>query len=170
MTREILGKGKHLQLIRSGKDEFVERIGVTGVVNVLAIDKENRLLLLEHFRTPVGARVIELPGGMAGDEDAGESLEDAARRELQEETGYESRAWRKLGEGPSSAGLTSEIITFFLARHVVKTGEPREEDAKKATLHLVAQETLDTWLGDMQRGGARIDYRIYAALRMMQEN
>ncbi len=60
---------------------------------------------------------------MVGDHDAQESLEDGAKRELREETGYSGGQIEYLFNGPSSAGMTSEILSFYLAHGLRKVEE-----------------------------------------------
>src|SRR5688500_4920446 len=108
--RHILGEGRHLRLVRRGRWEHVERLRTSGVVSVVAITADRRLLLTEQFRPPVDRYCLELPAGLAGDVE-GQELEElaaAARRELIEETGYDAQSFEWLTVGPSSAGLTDE--------------------------------------------------------------
>ncbi len=64
---ETLYSGRFLNLVRRGKWEFVERHSATGVVGIVAVTDEGRLLLVEQFRPPLQKQVIELPAGLAGD-------------------------------------------------------------------------------------------------------
>ena len=74
-------------------------------------DKE--VLLIRQFRPPVNGYVIEFPAGL---NDKGDTLEEAAKRELLEETGYSAREMIFLTEGPMSSGASGEILTVFLAK------------------------------------------------------
>lgn len=89
MDKRIVWQGKHLQAVLRDGYECIERRSIKGIVGIIAITDDRRLLLVEQFRPPVQARVIELPAGLAGDtaEAKDETLESAARRELLEETG-----------------------------------------------------------------------------------
>jgi len=113
---EVLYPGRFIQLRRVDGWEFASRANAKGVVGVLAVTAEREIVLVEQFRPPLGRFVVELPAGLAGDEPLKEDepLLSAAQRELLEETGYQARKWFSLGDGPSSAGLTDEMITFFL--------------------------------------------------------
>ena len=95
MGTKVLFEGRYLRLRSAGHWEFAERVGISGVVAVVAITPSGALLLVEQFRIPVGSQVIELPAGLAGDGDfAGENLQTAAQRELEEETGWTACRWR----------------------------------------------------------------------------
>ena len=110
---KVLHAGRHLRLVARNGWEFVERPGIHGIVIVVAVTPDGRLLLVEQWREPVGADVLELPAGLAGDSGSpvAEPLEEAARRELVEETGWDATEMERLTSGPPSAGVTSEIVT-----------------------------------------------------------
>ena len=101
-TPIILADGKHLRFVRRSGWEYVERKGVTGIVGIVAVTDDRKLLLVEQYRTPVNQRVIEIPAGLVGDEAAmeEESQIAAARRELLEETGYYAESLSPLASGP----------------------------------------------------------------------
>ena len=73
---------------------------------------ENRILLQRQYRYPVRSWQWELPGGFV---DPGETPEEAAARELKEETGYTVKALHSLGAFYPSFGSTNEKIWLFAA-------------------------------------------------------
>jgi ADP-ribose pyrophosphatase len=163
---ETLFQGAHLRVVRRGHWESVDRMGITGIVAIVALTHAGRILLIEQDRPPVDARVIELPAGLVGDV-AGteaETLEEAARRELLEETGYEANEWTWLTEGPPSAGLSSERIAFFLAGRLVKTGPGGGDATEDIRLHEVPLDRAFAWLEDRRRSGLLVDPKVFAAL------
>jgi 8-oxo-dGTP pyrophosphatase MutT (NUDIX family) len=85
-----------------------------GAVGVLALDSDDRVLMIRQYRHPVGRLLWELPAGLR--DVAGEPTAQAARRELLEETGYRARDWRVLVDYFSSPGIINERIRVFLAR------------------------------------------------------
>ena len=111
-------------------------------------------------------RVIELPAGLAGDEPGtqNEQLIEAARRELLEETGYESSCWEYLTEGPSSAGLATEAFVIYLARDARRVGAGGGDANEDIGVHVVPLDGIEVWLKDRRRDGVVIDPKIYAAL------
>src|SRR5688500_1779052 len=113
---EVVAEGKYVALVRQGTWEYAKRKGITGIVGVVAVTDDRKLVLVEQHRPAVGKRVIELPAGLAGDDErsAREELAAAARRELLEETGYEARDIERVAAGAASAGMTDEVITLFM--------------------------------------------------------
>ena len=157
--------GQHLALKTDGSWEFAER-PTSGCVAILAQTDAGELLLVEQYRPPVRRRVIALPAGLAGDVAGSEkeALAEAAQRELEEETGHGATGMKLLFEGPSSPGLTSELMSIFRAEGVQKI-EGRELDAEEGiTLHIVPMNGLIPWLRARESEGCLIDYKIYAAL------
>jgi len=166
MNRQDHFHGKHLHLRSIDGWEYVERSKASGVVAVLAITGDRKILLVEQYRPPVRARVIEIPAGLAGDIAGAEeeALELAARRELLEETGYDAEQFDLLTEGPSSAGLTTETITFFRARGLKKTHAGGGDAGEDITVHEIGLDQLDAWIEGKRGEGCLVDYKIYAAL------
>ena len=110
---------------------------VTGIVAIIAVTDDGKLLLVEQDRPPVGRRVIELPAGLAGDENGAEheDLATAARRELREETGYDAAEMVRVAAGPPSAGMTDEVITLFRARGLRKVDDAGGVGSEQITLN-----------------------------------
>jgi 8-oxo-dGDP phosphatase len=96
-----------------------------GAVAVVALDDEDRVLMIRQYRHPAGATLWEIPAGLR--DVAGEPLIDTARRELLEETGWRAGSWRVLADFVSSPGITTERIRVFLATDV--TAVPDAERA-----------------------------------------
>jgi ADP-ribose pyrophosphatase len=115
------------------------------------------------------ASVIELPAGLAGDvpEDADEPLEAAARRELVEETGYEATNLERLFEGPLSAGMTTEVVTFFRATGLTKTGAGGGDGSESITVHEVPLAEADRWLAGQAAAGKLVDPKVYVGLYVL---
>ena len=93
---EVVWRGRFIEAKRLGKWEFVSRTGGVHAAVMLAID-DGHVILVEQYRVPIGARCLELPAGLVGDEEAGEEAAAAAIRELEEETGYRAGAMTDLG-------------------------------------------------------------------------
>lgn len=161
----VLGEGKFLRLVDVNGWEYAERRNVTGIVTIAA-EFEGRILLVEQYRPALRANVIELPAGLAGDiaETADEELESAARRELEEETGYRAATWERLFEGPLSAGMTTEVVTFFRATDLERVGEGGGEGSERIIVHEVPLAEVEGWLAAQSRAGKLVDPKVYAGL------
>jgi len=94
----------------------VERTVIThmGAVAILALDEQDRVLMIRQYRHPVARQLWEIPAGLR--DVAGEALADTARRELLEETGHVARDWHVLLDSYSSPGIITERMRVFLAR------------------------------------------------------
>ena len=162
----IQWQGKFLRVRKVGRWEFAERVNdVQGVV-VVAVTDDGKLLLTEQARPPVGKRVIELPAGLAGDLESnhGEAPSSAARRELLEETGYDASELNLLASGPPSAGLSSEIVSFFRAAKLRRVGKGGGEGNERIDIHEVPLNECASWLEERARQGLLIDPKVYAGL------
>ncbi len=84
--------------------EAVERLNCSGIVAVVPVTSDGELLLVRQFIPVLDNFVIEFPAGLS---DKGESLIEAARRELIEETGYTSERMSHLTEAPISSGIST---------------------------------------------------------------
>lgn len=168
----ILAQTTHLRFVRRKNWDYVTRANASGVVCILAVTPENNLLLVEQYRLPVERRVIEFPAGLAGDREGEqhESLALAAQRELWEETGYEAESIEEVFVGPSSAGLTDELITFFIARDLKKTGPGGGDEGEEITLHEVPWPEIDRWLAEQSAEGRLIDVRVPTGLYLLQQH
>ena len=163
---ETMAETKHLRFLRRDGWDYVERPNATGVVCIVARTDNNAILLVEQFRPPVGCNVIEFPAGLAGDleNEPGETLEEAARRELLEETGYEAQSLTKKTVVASSAGVTNELVTIFLADGLKKVAEGGGDENETILLHEVPLDRADEWLAHAQSEGKLVDSRVYAGL------
>lgn len=165
-----LYKGKYLELLREDNWEYVKRTNCRGVVVIVAMTGDQKVVLVEQFRRPVQAHVIEWPAGLVSDQSfAGpETFEEAARRELFEETGYKAKHFGRVASGPVSSGLSAETITFFQALGVVKEGEGGGDHTESITVHEVPLKEVDLWLYEMEKKGRLIDPKIYAGLYFLK--
>ncbi len=163
-----LAEGKYLGLYSQGTWEFAARPNSTGVVAILPITDDEQLVLIEQFRIPCQARVIEIPAGLVGDEEAfiDESLPDCAARELLEETGYRAGKITHLLSSPTSAGMTPETTHFFAATALTQEHAGGGTEDEDITVHHVPIEDLSTWLDEKEKLGLLIDFKIHACLNL----
>jgi 8-oxo-dGDP phosphatase len=128
-----------------GQDESFWRLVVEhpGAVVVLAVDDDERALVLRQYRHPAGHRLLELPAGLL--DQPGEDPLDAARRELREEGGVEAEEWVHLNHLHNSPGFSSERIEVYLARGLraaERDGFEAVHEEADMTVHWVAVDDL----------------------------
>jgi ADP-ribose pyrophosphatase len=126
--------GKYVNVVIRNNYEVVERKNSTGIVGIIALDKED-ILLVEQWREPVLQNCIELPAGIIGDTDSAESLLAGANRELHEEVGYRANKMTIIGEFPLTPGMTNEVMTLILATDLVKVGPGGGVENENITIH-----------------------------------
>ena len=131
IKREKIYKGTLLGLRRDtvrlpdGKTSTREIVEHPGAVAIVAITKDEELVLVRQFRKPTGETLLELPAGVPK---KGETPEATARRELEEETGFHAKRIKKVWEGYASPGYSDEIIRFCLAQEMVQMKQNMDED------------------------------------------
>ena len=122
----------------NGKEAFREVVDHPGGVCVLALDGEDRVLIVSQYRYPYNKVLRELPAGKL---ERGEDPREAAIRELKEETGAEAGDFRSLGELYPSPGYCGEIIRMYLARDL-RFGETHLDEDEFLNLERIPFGTL----------------------------
>ena len=161
---KTLCETKRILVIERDGWEYVERKRGKEAVAVLAVTDDRKAILTEQVRKPIGAAVIDWPAGLVGDEAGHNDPTTTARKELEEETGYTCDSVERLARGPSSPGITSEIVSFYRARGVTKQGEGGGVGGESITVHTVPLHSIVEWLGFREREGKVIDLKIWGGL------
>ena len=171
-TLETLYEGQWLRLVKRGPWESCERThGKDGLaVLVIAVTPEDDVLFVEQYRVPLGARTIEMPAGLVGDDDRDDTLEAAARRELIEETGWDAARIDVLLIGPTSSGMSNERIAFARARDLTRVGKGGGVDNEDITVHSVPRVEAPAWLMQKHAEGFELDLKLWAGLWMIEHN
>lgn len=140
LNTEVRYRG-HVWSVRSDRVELptghvVERdvVDHTGAVGVVALDDDDRVLMIRQYRQPIGGYLFEVPAGLR--DVAGEHPWHTARRELLEEAGYTANTWHVLVDFYNSPGGSDEAFRCYLARdlHEVDGGRPATGEAEEAHL------------------------------------
>ena len=168
---EVAWEGKWLRMMRRGRWEYVERTNARGMaVIIIAATPEGRVLFVEQTRVPLQCKTIEMPAGLVGDVDSEESLELAAQRELLEETGWRAAALDYLMTGPSSAGMSTELVAFVRARGLVREHAGGGDDTEDIVVHEVDIAQAPRWLAQRMAEGYSIDAKVWAGLYFLERN
>lgn len=169
VARETAFAGKVWDIVRDtvtfgGASMVREYTQHTGAVAVLAIDDEERVLLINQYRQPIGTRDWELPAGLL--DIPGEPPLVAAQRELAEEADLVAAEWSELTSFHSSPGGSNEVITIFEARGL--SAAPAVHDRTDEEAEIVVR-----WVGldealDAARAGRLKNAPLLLALLTLQ--
>jgi ADP-ribose pyrophosphatase len=163
-------QGRYLSMLERNDWEFVSRSNASAVVALVAVTADEEIVLVEQFRRPVNARVIEIPAGLVGDhEDPDEPILLAAARELEEETGFAAEKMELMMECPSSAGMSDEIISFIRARGLTRVGPGGGDASEDIETHVIPLTEVDDWLAAQQAAGKTLDPKVFSALYWLQK-
>lgn len=163
---ETLYAGKWLSLRRRGRWEYVERNNPGGAVIILAVTDQDKVLFVEQYRVSIQCATIEMPAGLVGDVpgQTGESALQAAGRELEEETGYRCERLEFVHRGPSSSGMSTEMIEFVRAWGLRKVGPGGGDATEDITVHEVPRAEAGQWLFQRAAEGYSVDPKLFAGL------
>ncbi|MCJ8190382.1 NUDIX hydrolase [Sphingomicrobium aestuariivivum] len=163
---EIKFQGDFIVAVKDGRWEYVKRARGIRAVVIEAVVEGDRLLMVEQHRVPLGRNCLELPAGLIGDDDGGEedTVEKAAVRELEEETGWRAGSIEVMGEFYSSPGMVSESFTAVRAHDCVKVGEGGGTDDEDIIVHAVPLAEVAAFVAQKRQEGCAVDVRVMAYL------
>jgi 8-oxo-dGTP pyrophosphatase MutT (NUDIX family) len=108
-------------------------------VNIIAMTKDEEVVLIEQFRHGTEEIILEIPGGMI---DENEDAETAARRELLEETGFSSDQFILLGKSSPNPAIQGNTLYHFLALNAEKTHETTFDEHESLVTKLVSLKEI----------------------------
>jgi ADP-ribose pyrophosphatase len=144
MDREIVFKGKFIEVVRRDGKEIVEHDDAVAIVAV----SEGHVTLVRQDRPATGGKVLELPAGIL---EGGESPLDCAQRELREETGQHGGAWVEVAAFFTSPGFTDEKIHLFIATDL-EEGEASPEGSEDIELVRVPLDEVPSLVEEVEDG------------------
>lgn len=128
-----------------------------GAVAIVALDPQQRVLMIRQYRHPVSRLLWEIPAGLR--DVAGEPLQVAAERELLEEAGCRAQQWHVLTDFFPSPGISNERVRVFLARGLAvvpeaeRTYVPQDEEAHLVVAWVPLDEAVTRLLaGELHNG------------------
>ena len=156
---EVMCEGRFVRLIKRGKWEYASRANDIRAVVILA-ETDGKMILVDQPRVPLGARCIELPAGLVGDEDPDATVEETAVKELEEEAGFTAASIERLGDFHASPGMLSESFTLVRAHGVRRIGEGGGDDDEDIVVHLVARLDIPNFLEQKRAEGFAVDVKL----------
>ena len=169
----VLGEGKFLRLIRRDGWEYVERTRPIRAVFIAAVtgDAASSCSPTSGGPSRSAAPSSASPAGLVGDSEGseGEELEAATRRELVEEAGYEPDSVTFLTGGPTSAGITDEVIAIMLATGLRRVGAGGGVGGESIVVHEVPLEEVASWLRARVAEGALVNPKVYTGLYFIEK-
>ena len=118
--------------------EMIRHVGASAIVPV---DEEGNVYLVRQYRAPIARETLELPAGKL-DSKAEDRLQ-AAKRELEEETGLRAKEWVKLADMAAAAAYTDEIVSIYLARGLEKGEAHLDDDEFLRVVKMPLRELCD---------------------------
>ncbi|HAL09189.1 MAG TPA: ADP-ribose pyrophosphatase [Staphylococcus sp.] len=131
ISKEVIYSGsiidleKHKVQLPNGNTSEREIVLHNGAVSVLAITPENEVIVVEQFRKAMEKTLIEIPAGKL---EVGEERESAAKRELEEETGYIADKLELIGEVYGCPGFCNEKVSIYIANDLKEGKVNLDED------------------------------------------
>lgn len=175
ISKKIMWKGKFMSAVeityRDARGavrtwEALERVGIGGIVVMVAVTPAGNVLLEKQFRPPLGRQVMELPAGLI---DPGESAEEAARRELIEETGWSAGKLQFLAEGPISTGASTELLRAYLCTDLTFVGKNGGDDNEIIeVIETPLRDVLD-FLQKAQSRGMLVDLKVFGLVELARK-
>lgn len=130
LDSKVVYEGKVVTVIRDdvevadGHKSFREVVLHSGGVVIAALKDNNTILLIKQYRYPLKKVNLELPAGKL---EIGENPDEACKRELEEETGYQAKQWQSLGFINTTPGICTEKLYLYLAKDLEFIGEHPDE-------------------------------------------
>lgn len=147
-SSEVVYKGIFLNMKRDqvrlpdGQTALREYLTHPGAVAIVPILSDGRVLLERQYRYPIGQAVIEIPAGKL---DPNEDPLVCAKRELQEETGYQAKSWQFLGRIHPVISYSNEFIDIYLAQDM-EPGHAHLDDEEFLDVFAASVEEIESWI------------------------
>ena len=145
ISKKLAYKGKRVQVeeieyLNGDKIIYREHIKAGNASVILPITEDNKVIMIQEPRTPIGKVILALPAGMI---EEGEESEKAAIRELEEETGYLASNIEFLREYYPSVGYSDEKIKIYLATNMKKTEQHLDEEEDIKVIEVPLEELIE---------------------------
>ncbi|XOK63807.1 NUDIX hydrolase [Paenibacillus elgii] len=142
----------------NGAEATREIVKHPGAVAVLALTPDDRMIVVEQYRKPLEKSQVEIPAGKL---DAGENPIDAAKRELEEETGYTAGSIRHISSFYTSPGFADEILHLYAAEQLVK-GQANPDEDEFLEIEELTLEQAQAYIREQRISDAKTIMAVYA--------
>ncbi len=166
VAEEVAWGGRFVTAKTRGRWEYVSRSRGIRAAAIIAIDEDadgtKHVLLIGQYRVPLGCFCLEIPAGLVGDDEGSEDEPaiEAAKRELEEETGYAAKDWDVLGEFYSSPGMVTESFTLLRARGLTQISEGGGISEENIEIYRVPLDGLAEFVANWREAGHGVDVRV----------
>jgi ADP-ribose pyrophosphatase len=133
-------------LVRIVEENGKQIVEHPGSVAIVAIDKQDRVVLVQQYREPARKQLLELPAGVR---EEGEEPLETARRELQEECGLRGGEWREVAGAWTTPGFVREHMTLFIATGL-EEGEADPDDGEDVHIVRRPASEIPQLLGEIE--------------------
>lgn len=126
-------------LLPDGKTSSREIVNHPGAVAIIGITNDNKIVLVEQYRKALERSMVEIPAGKL---EKGEEPLETAKRELEEETGYQAKEFQYLLSFATSPGFADEVIHVYVAKQLYKIENKlvQDEDEFVSLLEVTLEE------------------------------
>lgn len=158
--------------VRYGDGEMTRHyVAHPGAAAVVAVDDDERIVLIQQYRHPIKERDWEIPAGLL--DVVGEPPIETAKRELAEEVDLEAERWQQLVSVCTTPGGNDEVVHIYLARGLtsVESGYEREhEEADMRVERVPLTDVIDGVLAGRLRNGILATGALAAAEVLRRES
>jgi ADP-ribose pyrophosphatase len=144
-------------LLPNGETATREIIKHPGAVAVMAL-VDDKMLMVEQYRKPLEKSQVEIPAGKL---DKGEEPIEAAKRELEEETGYIAGTIRHVSSFYTSPGFADELLHLYVAENLTKGNVSLDED-EFLDCEAITLEEAETYIAENRISDAKTIMAVYA--------
>lgn len=144
ISRRTIYRGKIIRLIREvlevrGRRMVRETVQHPGAVVIVPMLDRSHIVFVRQYRRAIGRELLELPAGTL---EHGERRSVCAKRELQEETGWQAHRIRRIGQFYAAPGFISEQLTVFVAQELTRVTAQPDPDEQVRPVTLSLQQAL----------------------------
>ncbi len=177
-NKESAYEGSHIRVLKkyfeteNGKTgiwETIERTNVynKGAVVIIAVTENSEIIMERNWRIPIESYIVQFPAGLT--DRKMERDEEAARRELLEETGYLADTLIPILQSPLCPALTTTEASHYFAPRVKYIGKERKDTSQIIEVIKVPLKELDTFLTHLPKD-TKLDLRVPGILWVLEKS